>query len=275
MPLFLALAGTRTAQMAELRRHYDGPLTAAAEASRALRRGLRPPYGEALAVFAVAGLAVMAVVVALPLSGPRPIVAAGMLYLLAAAVALARMGNYPKPHFGIANGVTVVRLAGAAIFAGFAVEPAILAGSAAWWALAAALALLSLDGVDGFFARWQKLESDYGARFDMEVDALFILVLAFIAYNLGETGLWVLGLGLLRYAFVVAAWAWPILDRPLPWSRRRKTVCVIQVAVLTALLAPVVVPPVSGWLAAAAFAALVWSFAVDIRWLLAQPPDPR
>jgi phosphatidylglycerophosphate synthase len=257
--------------MVEIRRDYDGPLAGREQTPRGLGAALRPPCGEALALFVLGGGAVLAIVLALPFSGPRPVAAAGLVYLVAAAVAIARLDRYPKTRFGIANTVTLVRLAGAAIFAGFVVEPALLAGpAAAWAALAAALALLSLDGVDGFFARRQGLESAYGARFDMEVDALFILVLALIAWRLGETGVWVLGLGLLRYAFVAAAWIWPPLDRPLPWSRRRKTVCVIQVAVLTALLAPVVVPPVTGWLAASAFAALVWSFAVDIRWLLAE-----
>lgn len=260
----------------DVRQFHEGPLADPAQAARRFGQGLRPPYGEALALFALGGAGVAAVALALPFSGPLPVLAAGLVYLLASVVAIVRLDRYPKPRFGIANTVTLVRLAGAAVFAGFAVEPAMLGEpAAAWAALVAALALLSLDGVDGFFARRQGLESAYGARFDMEVDALFILVLALIAWHLGEAGIWVLGLGLLRYAFVAAAWAWPVLDRPLPWSRRRKTVCVIQVAVLTALLAPVVVPPVSGWLAALAFAALVWSFAVDIRWLLAQPREGR
>ena len=42
----------------------------------------------------------------------------------------------------------------------------------------------------------------------------------------------------------------------------------LQVARSALLLAPPVVPPLSAALAAAAFAALAWSFAVDIRWLL-------
>jgi phosphatidylglycerophosphate synthase len=262
--------------MVEMRREYDGALAGAEQATRRVDARLRPPYGEALALFTLGGGAVLAIALALPFSGSRPIVASGLAYLLAALVAVGRLDRYPKSRFGIANTVTLVRLVGAAVFAGFAIEPALIAApAAAWAALAAALALLSLDGVDGFFARRQGLESEYGARFDMEVDALFILVLALIAWRLSGTGAWVLGLGLLRYGFVAAAWAWPVLDRPLPWSRRRKTVCVIQVAVLTALLAPLVVPPLSGWLAAAAFAALLWSFAIDIRWLLAQPGAAR
>jgi phosphatidylglycerophosphate synthase len=130
-----------------------------------------------------------------------------------------------------------------------------------------ALGLLALDGIDGWLARRQRLETAFGARFDMEVDALFILVLAALAVGLGKAGAWVLALGMMRYGFVAASLAWPWLAAPLPPSLRRKAVCVLQIAVLAALLAPPVAPPVSGALAAAAFAALAWSFAVDVRWL--------
>jgi len=44
-------------------------------------------------------------------------------------------------------------------------------------------------------------------------------------------------------------------------------VCVIQIVSLLGALAPVVAPPWSAALALAGLAALVWSFAVDVRWL--------
>ena len=81
-----------------------------------------------------------------------------------------------------------------------------------------------------------------------------------------------LGLGLVRYAFVVAGWRWPALARPLPPSIRRKAVCVLQMLVLGLMLAPPVGRPLSSALAGIAFAALVWSFAVDLRWLAARAP---
>jgi hypothetical protein len=42
------------------------------------------------------------------------------------------------------------------------------------------------------------------------------------------------------------------------------------VAVLALILAPPLLPPLSAVLAAAAFAALVWSFATDVAWLRRQ-----
>ena len=104
----------------------------------------------------------------------------------------------------------------------------------------------------------------------METDALLILALAALALGLGKAGPWVLGLGLLRYAFVFAGWLVPALARPLPPSDRRRAVCALQVAALGLLLAPPLVPPLSAALAAAAFAALLASFAIDVAWLLRQ-----
>jgi hypothetical protein len=77
----------------------------------------------------------------------------------------------------------------------------------------------------------------------------------------------VLASGLLRYAFVGAAWQWRWLARPLPASRRRQAVCVIQVAGLIVAVAPMIQRPVSASVAAVALAALCYSFLVDILWL--------
>ena len=107
------------------------------------------------------------------------------------------------------------------------------------------------------------------ARFDMEVDAFLILVLAALAWRFGKAGAWVLASGLMRYAFVAAAWLWPWLNAPLPPSRRRQAVCVWQIALLIGTIAPIIRPPLSVIVAAAALAALSWSFAVDIRLLAA------
>lgn len=247
------------------------------DCGRLLSRGqpalaaLRPPKAGA-AAFAFTGAGTLAVLAVLPFSGRTPLIAAALTYAIASGIALAHLPrSHPHPRFGAANTVTLIRLGGVAVFAALAVEPRLVAGSGGWWALALALFLLALDGLDGWLARRQRLASAFGARFDMEVDALLILALAVIAFSQGEVGFWVLGLGLVRYAFVAAGWLWPRLAAPLPPSLRRKSVCVVQVVALTALLAPVVATPVSGLLAATAFAALLWSFAVDVRWLLARP----
>ena len=141
----------------------------------------------------------------------------------------------------------------------------------AWAALAGAGLLLALDGLDGLAARRQRLVSAFGARFDMEVDALLILALAAVALGLGKAGPWILGLGLMRYGFVLAGLAVPALARPLPASTRRRAVCALQVATLGLMLAPPLVPPLAAALAATAFAALAGSFVVDVAWLLRRP----
>ena len=61
--------------------------------------------------------------------------------------------------------------------------------------------------------------------------------------------------------------ALPILRQALFPSWRRKAVCVLQVAGLSALLLPAVPPTASAPAAAALVATLAWSFVVDVVWL--------
>ena len=173
---------------------------------------------------------------------------------------------------GAANLITGARallVAGIAA-AGFAPPTSRVAAAVVAIGTVAAL----LDLADGWVARRTGTASAFGARFDMEVDAVLILVLAALVWRYGVTGPWVLASGLMRYAFVALAWRWPWLARPLPPSHRRQAVCVVQIVALLVALAPVV--PRSLGLAAAAIglAALAWSFAVDVKWL-ALAAEPR
>jgi phosphatidylglycerophosphate synthase len=128
-----------------------------------------------------------------------------------------------------------------------------------------------LDGVDGWFARKTRMSSAFGARFDMEIDALLILVLSILAWRHNKAPAWVVLSGALRYAFVVAGWLVHRMRQPLPVSRRRQTVCVVQVVCLIAVILPRIQPPVSTGIAAIALLTLVYSFAVDTWWLWRQP----
>jgi phosphatidylglycerophosphate synthase len=101
----------------------------------------------------------------------------------------------------------------------------------------------------------------------METDALLILLMAALAWQLEKAGAWVLLAGLMRYLFVAAAIIWPWLSSPLPPSRRRKTVCVLQVLSLLIILAPAVAQPWSNIFAVGGLLLLCYSFAVDIIWL--------
>ncbi|PPI82299.1 CDP-alcohol phosphatidyltransferase family protein [Marinobacter flavimaris] len=194
-----------------------------------------------------------------------------LFYFLAAALYLAVCALiirfWPETRdFGWANRATLLRgslvivLVALAPFADHLSDSLWLYG---WMALLA----LVLDGVDGKVARATDSQSEFGARFDMELDALFILGLSVAVLALGKAGPWVLALGLIRYAFVIATHILDWLNAPLPESFRRKTVCVWQI--VTLLVA--VLPPVNALFAsitlATALALLVWSFFLDIHWL--------
>jgi phosphatidylglycerophosphate synthase len=196
-----------------------------------------------------------------------PYVGAALLaFGVVAGVALRGAGRFhPFPRLGPANLVTGLRAGLTALLAGALVVPSTEHG--AWALVVLSVVAVSLDGVDGYFARRSGMSSVFGARFDMEVDALLILVLSALVWRFGKAGIWVLASGLMRYAFVSAAWAWPWFDRPLPPSRRRQTVCVIQIVGLICALGPPFAPPVSDVIAAITLAVLTWSFWVDVRWL--------
>jgi phosphatidylglycerophosphate synthase len=196
----------------------------------------------------------------------EPFLPAGLFGVTVAIVA-ARRAHHPFPRFGPANQTTTVRALLVALVAGF------IGGSptpaAAILVVAIAAAATVLDGVDGWLARRTRMASAFGARFDMEIDALLILVLAVLAWRYGKAGAWVVLSGLLRYAFVLGGWLWPWMRKPLPSSTRGKVMCVTQIVALVIVLLPGVEPPLSGTIAAVALAALAYSFLVDTMWLWA------
>ena len=177
--------------------------------------------------------------------------------------------HQPLTCFGAANTVTLLRAGITALFAGLMGKPA-LTPALAWIMTALAIAALILDGLDGWLARRHGTQSLFGARFDMEVDAFFILILTVLVWQSGKAGVWVILSGALRYGFVLLGYALPWLNQPLPPRRRRQTVCVIQTVVLVLCLTPPLIPPKSTVLAAAALGLLALSFAVDIAWLWRQ-----
>lgn len=70
------------------------------------------------------------------------------------------------------------------------------------WQLAViGLLEISLDAIDGALARRYQTQSAYGACFDGEVDAFFVLVMSILLYRHGYAGPWIIGLGLLRYVY--------------------------------------------------------------------------
>jgi phosphatidylglycerophosphate synthase len=173
--------------------------------------------------------------------------------------------QHPHARFGAANGVTTLRVGLAALVAALVVVETGAAG--VWLAVALASIEAALDGVDGWLARRTGLTSEFGARFDMETDALLVLALSVLVWQHDKAGAWVLACGLMRYGFVAAGWLLPRLARPLRSTLRGKTVAVVQIVGLSAALAPIVPARQSAIVAAVTLAALVWSFTVDIAWL--------
>jgi phosphatidylglycerophosphate synthase len=181
-------------------------------------------------------------------------------------IAAAGLRDYhPFPRFGPANTVTSLRALLVAAAAGLIGEPhtTTVAWIAVWLGLGATL----LDGADGWLARRTAMMSPFGARFDMEVDALLILALSVLAWRFEKAGAWVIASGAMRYAFIAAGLRWRWLQAPLPPSLRRKIVCVVQLSALTLILFPAVAPPFSTAIAATALAILTCSFLVDTLWL--------
>jgi phosphatidylglycerophosphate synthase len=192
------------------------------------------------------------------------------LYLLKSAglftaimlIALGRVrAHHPFTHFGPANQITTVRALLVSIVGGLIGEapvPIVATGAVGASALATAL-----DGADGWLARRTRMQSAFGARFDTEVDALLIQVLAILAWRWGEAGPWVLLSGLLRYAFLASGWLWPWMRAPLRPTFRGKAICILQTVTLMIALLPHVEPPASGRLAALGLLALGYSFLAD------------
>jgi phosphatidylglycerophosphate synthase len=183
--------------------------------------------------------------------------------VLAAAVAIAAAWHLNGRGFGIANQITLARTGLACLVGG-----ALLGGARVSWSLAAVIGIaLALDALDGWLARRLGLASRFGARFDLEIDALMILILSVLVWQTGRADAWVLAIGGMRYAFVVLGMFWPAARRPLPPSLRRKTVC----AVLGVLLLICLLPPTPPWLAhgvvALALISQLASFAIDLAWL--------
>ncbi|MGE0043131.1 MAG: CDP-alcohol phosphatidyltransferase family protein [Vicinamibacterales bacterium] len=193
---------------------------------------------------------------ALPLAGGAVFTAA----LVVAAPGLRR--HHPFGRLGAANAVTLVRLALVALLAALAGEPA--GAAAAWVVVAVTVVLAGLDGLDGWLARRSGLASAFGARLDMETDAFLVLVLSVLAWHHGKAGPWVLGCGLMRYAFVAAGWGLAWMRGPLRPTLRGRTVAVTQFIGLAIAIAPVVPRPWSAAVAAVTLAVLAWSFGLDV-----------
>jgi phosphatidylglycerophosphate synthase len=129
---------------------------------------------------------------------------------------------------------------------------------------------LLLDWVDGRVARRTATTSELGARFDMEVDALLILVLS--VHVTASFGVWVLLIGAARYLRLLACVPWRWLRSSSPVRYWAKVVAAYQCVALAAAASGLLPPPVTGGLLLAGLLLLGESFGREIWWLRTHRP---
>jgi phosphatidylglycerophosphate synthase len=156
---------------------------------------------------------------------------AGVAYAAVAVGLLSRaLGRSGAGTMGPADLVTLVR---AVLVGGVA---ALVAGSSGGSGSAVALTVLAavalvLDAVDGRVARRTGSVSAVGARFDMEVDSVLVLLLS--VQTARWLGPWVLAIGSVHYLLVLARRALPWLRAAAPPRYWCKVVAAVQGIVLT------------------------------------------
>jgi len=128
-----------------------------------------------------------------------------------------------------------------------------------------AIVALALDAVDGRVARSTGTATAFGARFDMEVDAFLLLTLS--VYCARPFGSWVLAIGGMRYAFVLAVRLLPWMRATLPPRYWRKVVAATQGIVLVVATAGALPRSLVVTALVVSLALLVESFGRDVAWL--------
>ncbi len=218
---------------------------------------------------------VLAAIGMLPLSRTGLIVAALSYAAVTLFVIVGLSRHAPHQRFGIANAITLCRAAFNIVLLTVIAEELLgkerlLDATFRWGLTVAAAIALVLDGVDGWIARRNNMTSEFGARFDMETDGVFLLALTLLLVTGDIVGAWVVASGLIYYFFRVATRIWPTLTAPLFPSIRRKAICVVQGAVLIAALAPAIPSWGAQLICLTGLALLLYSFGVDVIWLLSR-----
>jgi phosphatidylglycerophosphate synthase len=196
----------------------------------------------------------------------------GIAYLVIGSAAITTgLRRYEVTGFGPADLVTMTRavlVGGVTALVANIPDPATVPVTLMVTIAAVALAT---DAVDGRVARRTGTVSEFGARFDMEVDAFLILVLS--AYLADRLGLWVLAIGLMRYVFVVAGRLVRWMRAPLPHSMLRKTVAAGQGIVLVIAASGLLPDGVNTVIVVLALVTLAASFGYDVFWLFRHRAD--
>ena len=181
--------------------------------------------------------------------------------LLAAMVAASLLGLLRRARgqftadgrFGLANGITLARLAGG-------LSLLVLPGFSPWLQAGILGLLIAADGLDGWLARRFGTVSAFGQILDRECNALLLLVSCVLLFMAGNPGDWILLPGALHFGFLL----YRAKARPGQWSEvgRRHTRAVEVVASLgfTVCLLPEVPAMIRTALALGLTSALVASY---------------
>ena len=186
------------------------------------------------------------------------LVAGAAVIVRAAGSVLGRNPRFSTPADRVTLGRAVVVACCAALTAGGLFAGAGVSGLVVPLGTAAFL----LDAADGRVARLTGWATAEGSRLDSDTDAALVLVLSCAAA--GVFGPWPLGIGLMYYAFLAAAWFRPSLKSPLPSSTLRKLIGAIQPAALLTALLPGVPAGPGAVLLCLSLGLLVYSFGRDV-----------
>lgn len=180
---------------------------------------------------------------------------------LAGLIVRARRRWTPHGEFGRANAVTLARASLLLGLPAVSARPFVLVGLS--------LLFLAADGIDGWLARRDNATSTFGAFFDKEADALFVLLLCVIAVLTDRLPFWMIGVGLLRYAFVVAVFLLDPPEKTEPRSSWGRYVHGSMVGTLLLVFLPL--PAIVHGLVYGAAAALLVSFGHSFQQILRSP----
>ena len=90
----------------------------------------------------------------------------------------------------------------------------IVSQGASWATVSLWFVIACTDGLDGWLARRLRLISSFGARFDVEVDALLLVILATLVWQAGPVRAWGPAVGLLPLRVLPAGLLPPSPRRP-------------------------------------------------------------
>ena len=190
--------------------------------------------------------------------------------VFAGVVAFAAREPAPWP-LGLANRLTIVRLAAVAALAGWGLAATLSSEAAlalAGWTPCLVYAAAALgDYADGAIARRTRTTSLFGARLDAEADALGLAAASGIAVLVsGTLPAWYLVAGLGRYLFGAALFVEERLGRrlrALPPSPFRRRLAGFQMGLVAVCLAPFIEPQWAPPATAALGAPFLLGFARD------------